>query len=267
MTYRTLLTHVPSDRRFRSHLPQTVEVAKALQLDVIGLGARAPRPFGSDGAEAPPAGGGADLKFAEALFRQAVSLEPTLRARWRAQLGYPGKVTPGQSRAADLVVAYRHGGRDASVYAQADDLVMTCGAPVLLLPGDSSAFRCDRILVAWKNTREARSAVSAALPLLKLADKVLVFTAREDGRMEQAEIEVADVCERLRKHGVRHASGIAEPAYDEPVGRRLVSMAQADDTDLIVAGACGRSRLREWDLGATTQDLLDDGRHYVLLNH
>ncbi len=79
------------------------------------------------------------------------------------------------ARAADLVIAYPTRGQvDRTLYATPDALVMETGLPVLLLPRKERAFRADRILVAWKNTRESRRALSTTLPLLKQSGRVLI---------------------------------------------------------------------------------------------
>ena len=50
-------------------------------------------------------------------------------------------------------------------------------------------------------------------------------------------------------------------------GRKLLRIAQTDQSDLIVAGGFGHSRMREWALGGVTHDLIADARQYVLLSH
>ena len=108
-------------------------------------------------------------------------------------------------------------------------------------------LRRKNILVAWKDTREARRAVADAMPFLVHADDVLVATM-EDHERAVARSSVADVVKYLMRHGVKARSEVAghERANDIDT---LVGMAENMGADLIVAGAYGHSRLREWAFG------------------
>ena len=67
------------------------------------------------------------------------------------------------------IVAYpTRGDVDRSVYSAPDTLVIEPRLPVLLLPQQEAEFRAGRFLLGWKDTREARRAISVTLPLLKL---------------------------------------------------------------------------------------------------
>ena len=67
----------------------------------------------------------------------------------------------------------------------------------------------------------------------------------------------SDVVAGLGRHGVK-ARGEVLPGRDE--GARLAEFAAGLHADLVVSGAYGHSRLREWVLGGVTRSLLDDVR-------
>ncbi len=79
---------------------------------------------------------------------------------------YPDRALGVCAAGADMIVASAHRGPKAST-AVAIDLVLCAGLPVLTVPTDLPAIRTKNIVVAWKNTREARRAVSNALPMLR----------------------------------------------------------------------------------------------------
>jgi nucleotide-binding universal stress UspA family protein len=111
-----------------------------------------------------------------------------------------------------------------------------------------------RILVAWKDTREARRAIRDALPFLKLADEVVIAVAKTPGA-EDADAQLADVSSYLARHGVRVAQQISSVGgEDEEVV--LLDLARQHRVNLIVAGAYGRTRLSEWIFGGVTRHLL-----------
>ena len=76
---------------------------------------------------------------------------------------------------------------------------------------------------------------------------------------------VEDVVGWLERHGV-----VAETLACRSIGEdatRLNDIAQEQNADLIVAGAYGHSRLREWVLGGVTCDLLLRADRCSLVSH
>jgi len=74
------------------------------------------------------------------------------------------------------------------------------------------------------------------------------------------------VTTRLARHQV-NATTLADVDRPGAAGECLRRIAQADKSDLIVAGAYGHSRLRERILGGVTRDLIGDAGRYVFLSH
>ena len=134
------------------------------------------------------------------------------------------------------------------------------GPPVLAVP-PGVTFNAKRIVIAWKNTREARRAVWDALPLLTRAENVRVLCFASDPAPE-----MSNVVERLRLHNVP-AEAEVRAGTESSVADDLLAAAQAMGAGLIVAGAYGHSRLREWALGGVTQGLLRDAQLPVLFSH
>jgi nucleotide-binding universal stress UspA family protein len=272
MSFKRLLTHVVDDPGCAARLRMTAAVARSLGADVIGLGAQPPWPYlpqsdhGGEAYERILEQTKRDIDSAAARFRDLFG-GPAAPGAWRAEVGYPGDVIPRHARAADMIVAYRSAGdADRTLYAQPDSLVMEAGVPVLLLPDTEAEFSADTVLLAWKNTREARRAISVTLPVLAAANRVLVAGIFEPHEEDQIGEELADVRQRLERHGVK-AHTLAEPAAPGGAGGQLLEIADADDSNLVAAGAYGHSRLREWVLGGVTRDLIADRGRYVLLSH
>ena len=135
---------------------------------------------------------------------------------------------------------------------------MRAGRPILIVPPGASGLKLTRSLVCWKDSREARRAVADALPILKASKGVDVVELAREHEMEAARRRVADVGEWLARHGVE-ANCLASPLKGaEAAG--LAEIAKDLEADLIVAGAFGHSRLRDWAFGGVTQDLLLQSR-------
>jgi nucleotide-binding universal stress UspA family protein len=141
----------------------------------------------------------ADLEEAKTLFFREV--DETVRPTWRSQLASSIDFLIRESRSVDLLVVGRHGRGDGD-RGQFDfsvgRLLMEAGRPLLLVPPNTSQLSTERILIAWKDTRETRRAVADALPLLKAAKGVWLATFGLNAETQGAE----DISEYLSAHGI-----------------------------------------------------------------
>jgi nucleotide-binding universal stress UspA family protein len=111
------------------------------------------------------------------------------------------------------------------------------------------------VLIAWKNTREAAVATAAAIPVLQAAAQVTVAVVEEDGASEErGEAVDEDIGRYLSRHGIRGEVRLVDGWSNVPAA--ILHEAGKVSADLIVLGAYGHSRLREWALGGATRDVL-----------
>jgi hypothetical protein len=125
--------------------------------------------------------------------------------------------------------------------------------PILVVPPEVKSLKLKLAMVCWRDTREARRAVSDALPLLQKTQQVVVveLVPDESGR-DAAHGRVDDVIAWLKRHGVAAFARVFHwPERNNPMEKLFQYGA-----DLIVAGAYGHTRLREWVFGGFTGDLL-----------
>ncbi|WP_395647886.1 universal stress protein [Terricaulis sp.] len=172
------------------------------------------------------------------------------------------------ARIADLVVMARDRAHRMARYELVCDTLFRSGRPMLLLPdGAKGLAPLNRILIAWSPTAEAVHAVQAALPLLEAAKEVRVITV--DAMPTPAghgQAPGRELAAYLARHGVsvdvsnldglgrEHAKAIADAALDF-------------GADLIVMGAYGHSRVREFITGGVTQSMLEHSAYPLLLAH
>ena len=135
---------------------------------------------------------------------------------------------------------------------------------VLLLPQSRDAATFDRILVAWKDSREARRAIADALPLLKSAMKVTVVTMDAAGDQIIAGSSVERGASGVARHDIEAETLVVPTAKAN--ASQLMEIARGGDADLIVAGAYGYSREGKWNLGGVTAELLT-GERCAFLSH
>lgn len=134
-------------------------------------------------------------------------------------------------------------------------------APVLAVPESAARFEFDRALVAWDGGASAAAALRAAVPLLKLAQDVEIFHAREDA----ARLEVALAISYLARHGVDATSRIIDRAGARADGL-IAHECEAWGADYVVMGAYGRGRIRE-AFGGVTKRMLSESKLPLLLSH
>ena len=179
----------------------------------------------------------------------------------------PDGVVIAAARCADLVVVARPSESTNLMHGpDIGNLMLQAGRPVLIVEDDAEQFSAERALVAWKDTREARRAVSDALPFLRIAREVHLLAVHEPETNEAVVLSGADdMVNWLARHGVK-AVATARPDYGG-VGKSIDQFADEIGADLIVAGAFGRSRFMEWLLGGVTRHLLHTSKRNVLFSH
>ena len=143
-------------------------------------------------------------------------------------------------------------------------LVFESGRPVLVLPQDSQAgFRLDKVVVAWDGGRPAARAVGDALPLLQRAGEVRIVSIAHDKQMPD-EASGVELAASLARNGVNVTFEEIEK------GKRSVGEALEEAStgaDLVVMGAFGHSRIRDFFLGGATMHTLRKPLRPTLLSH
>jgi nucleotide-binding universal stress UspA family protein len=209
-----------------------------------------------------------EIERAEAEFRAA--LQPRAKTlEWRQTVRFAPlpEYVAHEARGADLLITGVASGDalDSSRAVNTGDLIMQAGRPVLVVPQSVQTLPLDRVLVAWRDSRETRRAVADALPLLKIAGLVTVVEIAAPDDMAAARRHVEGVLVWLALHGVVAEPSVVPTTTDDAAG--LYTVAQDLGSGLIVAGAYGHSRLMEWALGGVTRDLLLKQDFCALLSH
>ena len=269
----TLLVNLEPGRSNAALLQVAGSLAERLDAGVIGVAARQPAQFDVSGTcyvspgliEAERAETEAELGAAEIEFREAFR---GARVEWRASVSCasPCDYIVDQARHADLLMTgMPQRGGAGQTRAASGDLVMQCGRPVLIVPPAPAGASLDHVMVAWRDTREARRAALDALPLLRRATQVTIVEIAAQEDMPAATRRLEDVARWLAGHGIA-AEVIAADSSGDDVAQ-LQSLAGRSDADLIVAGAYGHGRLREWAFGGVTRTLLEHGDRCAMLSH
>lgn len=196
------------------------------------------------------------LKELESEFRQYCS--DCRHATWHSVIGNPTNSLALLARSADLVLTRSvRPGIGLGTHRTVDHgrLILSAGRPVLIASRSLIAIEADHVLVAWKDTREARRVLSDAIPFLARAKSVLLVTVVEDEERNHR-ASLADVASFLVRYGVKARLEVIDETGSD-TGEILIHLANQLGADLIVSGGYGHSRIREWALGGVTRSLLE----------
>jgi nucleotide-binding universal stress UspA family protein len=203
-----------------------------------------------------------EVAAAEHLFRQAAGACSAVE--WRETIDLPTRFLIEQARAADLIVVAR---QDKAVPEEGrfavdlGDVLMEAGRPMLVAPPHLRTLAAERVVIAWKNTREARRVVRDSLPILKRANEVTVATIGDGG-----DSGVDDVRDYLQCRGIV-ATSYRGDEDEAAAGEQILALVKERGADLVVAGGYGHSRMREWIFGGLTRSLLEQAPVCCLLSH
>ncbi len=176
-------------------------------------------------------------------------------------------VTYREARAADTFVALRPNGAPPERQDVVEAVLFDSGRHVFLVPNRKPAKAAfDRILVAWNGGRESARALAEALPYLHKANEVTVLVVDDEPSTELQTALGTDAVNHLKHHGINVALHRAR-IRDGGVGATLIAEARRLNADLIAMGGYGHSRLREWLLGGTTDELLHNAPIPLLVAH
>lgn len=277
MAYKTILVHCDVSRGTAGRLRIAADLADRFGGHVIGLYVR--RAFQAPAfTDAGPAMDSlyrtyettvrAEEAMATAAFRDAVGNQG-LSSEWRVADGYVDEILAAEARVADLVIVGQAEPDSPPTTTPADlaeGIAMAAECPVLIVPYIGAAKPPGKtVMLCWNDSREAKHAATAALPLLVAADKVIVLII--DPKADRSREEPgADVAVWLARHGVK-VTVQRDSAADSDVGGVILSRAADHDIDLIVMGIYGHSRLRERVLGGASRTLLASMTAPLLVAH
>lgn len=275
MSYKTIMVHLHMGDPNAALLQVAKNIAERLNAKVIGIivGQQTQMIYGRgyammDFFDLEDAQLEKNITTAETLFRDAFK-GFSGHLEWRSTITREPMINyiVSEARSADLIIT---GVSPTDFYegpaaVTAGEIVMKSGRPVLVVPVKTEKLMLDNMLVGWKETREARRAIADALPLLQLAKQVTVVEVAGKSDKKATNQHLQDVASWLKLHNIK-ASCLTHIIKDDDV-TDFVAIAKNQKANLVVAGAYGHTRLREWALGGVTNELLHSTNFCSLLSH
>jgi nucleotide-binding universal stress UspA family protein len=121
------------------------------------------------------------------------------------------------------------------------------------------------VLVAWDFSRAAARAVADAIPLLERAKHVRIVTAMGEKPVDSKH-SAEELAKNLSRHGLEVELDRIE-SKGRTIGETIEAHAKSCDADMLVMGAYGHSRFREFVLGGATRSLLAKPPLPILFSH
>jgi len=138
----------------------------------------------------------------------------------------------------------------------AESIIFGSGLPTMILPEARPRpdFALNTVIVAWDFGRPAARAVADALPILEKSKRVFVLTVTSE-KVIDTKRSGAELAKHLARHGVNVILDVVD-AGGRSIGEAIESHVASRNGDLLVMGAYGHSRLREFILGGATRSML-----------
>lgn len=195
-----------------------------------------------------------------------------VKAEWRAPKGEADEVLALHARYCDILVMSKAERVDsvASIIPNLPEaVVMAAGRPVLMIPNAGSIATIGRrILYCWDQRREAARAFTDATPFFKRCEELAVLEIDRDERaFQDNDLHEDDFINFCVSQGYPKPKHLVKNSDDIGVGNVILNTASDLGSDLIVMGAYGHSRMRQWVMGGASRTLLSSMTVPVLLAH
>lgn len=171
---------------------------------------------------------------------------------------------------ADLIML----SRDESHHSIVDKVLLTASCPTLELPPSNLVnISFDRVLVAWKGTREAARALHDALPILHKANDIIIVTfgyiSDHEKQSLASYLEIHGINAKIEQQSLDSspAEHGLQDDLESSIGHRLLALSQEENRDLLVMGAFGHLRLSEAVLSRVTHLVTRNANIPVLMSH
>ncbi len=186
-----------------------------------------------------------------------------LSVGWTEASSAGGTALAAHAQGANSVVLARPRDRQDVHAALAIEAVLFGAArPVIVVPPDAPTEWGQCAMLAWNGSAQSARAMFDALPLLRLADRVIVVAAPAAG----SEVSANDAVGHLAWQGVPSTAVTLDGTGPE-LSARLFAAVADHHCDLVVMGGYGHSRMREFILGGVTRHALYESKVPLLLSH
>lgn len=206
------------------------------------------------------------------LFEETLSAAG-IKGHWRAPKGALEDVLALHARYSSLLIMSKTDDPQSTASPITANLpeavIMAAGRPVLMVPTVGTMHTiADRVLFCWDKKREAARAFADAAPLLRTAKELVVLAIDEDTEsLREQDIQENDFSDFCTAQGYPAPKVLLRNSKGVGVGNVILNTSTDYGSDLIVMGAYGHSRMRQWIMGGASKTLLNSMTVPVLMSH
>ena len=266
---KNILLLVHDDAGQEARLQAALDIGRALQGHLTCLDvAIVPSLVGADYV----GDAGFNLLLADEREREATN-RSVLEARladeevpwdWSDVIGELPRCLENASGLADLIVVNREldGFPLPDMRTTAGELIVRSNKPVLAVPESLRRFDFGAALVAWDGSPAAAAALRAAVPLLKLADRVVIVEIDDRSVIAPAE----DAAAYLSRHDI-HPIVQRVARSNAGTAQTLLDLAASGEFGYVVMGGFSHQRFLEALFGGVTRTMLGKSPVPLFLAH
>ena len=275
MTFKNLLVYVDDAARCQQRVDLALSIAGDHDAHLTGIGILAPpTPAAYSSAELSPdlletilVEASERIANAENAFREAARRAGwQARSNWQSEKGFVADRLGLHARYADLTIIDRddpYKGPIGSPSLQ-EEMLLATGRPLLVVPQSVASDHIGRrVVIAWNASREAARAVADAIPFIERAEQVRVLSINPNNI---GDLPGADITTHLARHNAT-VEATTLKIDNRSIGESIANAAHDWAADLIVMGAYGHSRLREFVMGGVTRHMLREAQIPLLMSH
>ncbi|CAB3849338.1 hypothetical protein LMG26854_02874 [Achromobacter aegrifaciens] len=276
--YRRISVHLDHGFDCKRRIEAALALAKRHKAELVGIYANAAPPQYYYGESVLMSRSLGIIKELQAQSRDAVetafleaAAEADVPAFMRAGTSSPSETVALLGRTTDLIVVSQENREDVEAAHEiefVEQTLLTAGRPVLAIPS-SGEFPVigDRVLCCWDGSREAARALADAAPILRLASHMTVLSMNEGAASPKHEAPFEDLTTYCVAQGMPAPEHVRRDIKGVGVGSTILNAAADHSADLIVMGAYGHSKLRQWALGGATASILKSMTVPVMFSH
>jgi len=202
--------------------------------------------------------------FEKAATQRGVAHDHSVESRPSSQIA---AILTEHARMHDVTLVPIGAQADLQRYV-AESVIFGSGRPTIVYPEVSkrgTSWSFDVVGVAWDFSRPAARALADALPILQLAKKVRIVTITREKTIDTKR-STSELVKHLALHGIDVVVE-EEDAAGRTIGQALDGYVSAREIDMLVMGAYGHSRMRDFILGGATKAIVANPPVPVLLSH
>jgi nucleotide-binding universal stress UspA family protein len=202
---------------------------------------------------------------AKAWFDRVSQGDTGIRTEFVSLEGFVMQVVATRARVADMTMVPSIGAKEDAFWdAAREGALILSGRPMLVVPDGSASEIGESVVIAWKDGVEAVRAVAAAAPFLDKA-KAISLVAVQEGEIEDPTL--AAMAGYLKLAGLKVEAKTLPASASEDIGEAILLEAASRAGPLLVMGAYGHWRWREWAFGGVTEHVLRNATLPVLMAH